>query len=409
MQKQQHTTLIILTLMITIIIDIMGVGLILPTLAQLFLDPNSVLTSQYHSENIRNLFFGLSLAAWPLGLLIGGPMLGHLSDEIGRRRIIAGCLLMTAVTYALAAVSIDLASVWLFIAARFLSGIFAGSFELAQAVIADVSTEDRKARNMGWITLSASLGFVVGPLLSGITTDPSLASWFSLGTPFWCAAGLSFINMISILILLKETYIKPDMVKIDIMACVKSIAFIVKDKRVRYLGLVFCVLQFGWAMYMYSLTAVLHMAFNYEAKTIGIFFAVFGAGFGIGTILVQPLFQKWFSLKIMSIVALLLTCIIQFFAVYPGSEICQWLVGFFAGMFEVLAYTGCIAMLSNAVSEKEQGTVLGGAGSLFAFAWMISSFAVGPAIGVDWRFPIAVSAVVMLITALMLLKLKEKT
>lgn len=403
MPSPQRNSLVIMTLMVTIIIDIMGIGLILPTLAVLFLNPHSLLTGQFSSQHIRYILFGISLAAWPLGLLIGGPMLGHLSDEIGRKRIIAACLFMTAVTYALAAIAIMTHSLWLFIAARFLSGVFAGSFELAQAVIADISLPHQKARNLGWITLSASLGFIVGPLISGLTTNHHLASCFTLATPFWVAAALSLINMASILTLLKETYAYAGKVKVDWMACLQSITFIMRDKRVRFLAFIFFLLQFAWAMYIYAMTAILNDVFHYNSQLSGFFFAIMGAGFGVGTIVIQPLAQKFMSLKTMVFMALLATGIVLFFSVDPGNELTQWIVCFIASMVEIVAYTASMAIFSNKVGEKEQGKVLGGVGSMFAIAWMISSFAVGPALSLQWHVPLGITCALMFVCALLII------
>lgn len=404
--SKQHFWLII-TLMVTIIIDVMGIGVIFPTLPQLFIGHHSVFGSHIQSKLWQEFDYGFSMAAWPLGLFFGAAMMGHLSDIVGRRKVILVCLFMTAVTYAICGFAIHMSSAWLFLLGRLLSGFFAGSFEIAQAVIADISPPEKKARNMGWITLSASLGFIIGPLIASFTTEPSISSFFTLATPFWIATVLSFINMLSIFFLLKESYRHVGEVKLDWLACFKSVGFVFKDKRVRFLGLVFLLLQFGWGMYFMPLSGVLNILYGYDSVTLGLFMAVIGVACGFATIVVQPLLQKIMSLRSMLIWSLFLTAFFLVFAVIFDIKWIQWTVGFFAPMVEVLAYTGSIALFSNSVSETEQGTAMGGAGTLVSIAWFMGGMVTGPTLVISWHIPLAISMIFMLIPACLALKLKR--
>lgn len=394
--------LLVLTLMLTIIIDIMGLGLIFPTLPDLFLGTHSVLTSQIASPHWQEFYYGLAMAVWPLGLFFGAPAVGHLSDMIGRRKVILSCLLMTAVTYAMCAFAIAIGSLWLFILGRLISGFFAGSFEIAQAVIADISPPEKKARNMGWITLSASLGFIIGPLISSFTTVHTWVSWFNLSTPFWMAMVLSLLNMLSIFCLLEESYKHIGEFKIDWMACFRSIGFIFLDKRVRYLGFVFLILQFSWGMYFGPLTAVMSLQFGYSSMTLGFLFALLGLGFLIGTVFIQPLSLKFLSLKWMVFFSMFLTGLLLVLSAVSSSELVQWLVVFFASLIEILAYTGSVAIFSNAVKDTEQGAVLGGVGSLFSTSWFFSGILTGPSLSHGWHVPFVISAVFMLLASFMI-------
>ncbi len=405
--KKTKELFLVLTLMLTIIIDIMGLGLVFPTLPELFIGAHSALDSQTSSIHWQEFYYGLAMAVWPLGLFFGAPAFGHLSDMIGRRKVLLSCLLMTGATYAVCALAIDLRSMWLFILGRLISGFFAGSFEIAQAVIADISPQEKKARNMGWITLAASLGFTVGPLISGLTMGAHWVSWFNLSTPFWIAMILSLLNMLSLFCLLKESYRHVGEFKVDWLACFESVSFIFSDKRVRYLGLVFLLLQFSWAMYFGPMTAIMQIQFGSTGLLLGLFFAVLGLGFGVGTIVIQPVIQKFFSLKWMVCIGLLGTAILLGISAISPSAMVQWGVVFFSSMIEVLAYTGSVALFSNSVSDTEQGTVLGGVGSLASVSWCLSGLLTGPALSVSWHVPLSVSAVFMLLAALMMLGFRK--
>lgn len=406
MSDQENNTkkiFLILTLMLTIIIDVMGMGLIIPTLPQLFIGTHSVLDSQVSSSFWQEFYYGLAMAVWPLGLFFGAPALGHLSDIIGRRKILLSCLLMTGLTYGLCGIAIYFKSLGLFILGRLISGFFAGSFEISQAVIADISPPEHKARNMGWITLAAAFGFTLGPLMSSLTTESNWVHWFSLDTPFWIAFILSLLNMLSLYCLLKESYRHVGEFKIDWLACFKSVSFIFKDSRVRYLGLIFILLQLGWGMYFTPLTAILRMQFGYTSVALGLIFAVLGFGAFLGTVLLQPMAQKLFSLKWMVTLSILITGVLLCFSGVFSNAWIQWVVAFFASLIEILAYTGSVAIFSNAVSDTEQGTVLGGVGSLVSIAWCLSGLGVGPSLSISWHAPLLFSAGVMLLAGLLMI------
>jgi DHA1 family tetracycline resistance protein-like MFS transporter len=71
---------------------------------------------------------------------------------------------------------------------RAIDGFTGGNISIAQAAIADVSTPETKQKNFGLIGMAFGVGFVVGPFLGGVLSDPSFVSWFSFDTPFWAAS-----------------------------------------------------------------------------------------------------------------------------------------------------------------------------------------------------------------------------
>jgi len=405
MKKEiHHSFWLILTLMLMIMIDIMGLGLIFPTLPQLFIGPHSILAGHIHTRGWQEFFYGLAMGVWPLGLFFGAPALGHLSDVLGRRKVLLTCLLMTGLTYGLCAIAIQMHSMALFLLGRLVSGFFAGSFEISQAVIADISSAEKKARNMGWITFAATFGFTLGPLISSFTTNASWFAWFSLETPFWVAMILSLLNMLALFFLLKESYRHVGEFKVDWFACFKSVGFIFSDTRVRYFGFVFLLLQFSWGLYFSPLTAMMNIHFGYGSVLLGLLFSVLALGAALGTVVLQPLSQKLFSLEKMVCLSMILTGLVLFSAIIFNTAAAQWWVAFISAAIEILAYTGFAAIISNSVKETEQGTALGGLGALVSIAWCLSGVLTGPVLALNWHAPTLVSAGVMLLAGLLMIK-----
>ena len=175
---------------VTLLIDVLGVGLIIPIL------PKFVATLSGRGLSVGARDYGLLLGLYGLMQFGFAPVLGALSDRYGRRPVLLVALGMTGVEYVIQAMAPTLT--WLYIG-RILAGITGASFTTASAYIADVSPSDKRAQNFGLIGAAFGVGFIAGPALGGLLG--------SLGprVPFWAAAGLSFINLLYGALILPES------------------------------------------------------------------------------------------------------------------------------------------------------------------------------------------------------------
>ncbi len=159
---------------LTVFIDMTGFGLVLPLLP-------------FWAERVGANAFGVGLivAVYALAQFIFTPVLGALSDRYGRRPIILASLLIEATAFALTALAGTLP---LLLVARFIGGLGASNIGSAQAVVADVTPPEQRARGMGMIGAAIGLGFVVGPALGGALGASGSA------LPFWVAMGVAMVN-----------------------------------------------------------------------------------------------------------------------------------------------------------------------------------------------------------------------
>jgi MFS transporter, DHA1 family, tetracycline resistance protein len=170
---------------VTVFIDLLGFGIIIPLLP-------------FYAESFGASAFtiGLLSAVFSLMQFIVAPFCGRWSDKIGRRPIILGGLLASAVAYVALALADSLALIF---AARIIGGIAGGNIPTAQAYIADITTHENRAKGMGLVGAAFGLGFIIGPALGGVLTR------FGPATPMWCAAGLCFANFTAAMFLLPES------------------------------------------------------------------------------------------------------------------------------------------------------------------------------------------------------------
>jgi DHA1 family tetracycline resistance protein-like MFS transporter len=179
-----------LFIFVTLFIDILGIGIVIPILPELvghLLPGDAAQTARY---------YGVIIAVYAFMQFLCAPVLGALSDRFGRRPILLVSIFGLGVDYLIQAWAPTIG--WLFLG-RFLAGIMGASITTANAYIADVSTPETRARNYGFVGAAFGLGFIFGPALGG------LLGTIDLRLPFFAAAGLSLLNWCYGLFVLPES------------------------------------------------------------------------------------------------------------------------------------------------------------------------------------------------------------
>lgn len=166
---------------ITLLIDVIGIGIIIPVVPQLIAD----LTGEGISE--ASTYGGWLTFSYAIMQFVFAPVLGGLSDRFGRRPVLLFSLLGLGIDYVFQAFAPTI--VWLFVG-RIFAGITGASFTTATAYIADISTPEKRAQNFGMVGAAFGIGFIIGPVIGG------LASEWGSHVPFLVAASFSFINLI---------------------------------------------------------------------------------------------------------------------------------------------------------------------------------------------------------------------
>ncbi|NVK84449.1 MAG: TCR/Tet family MFS transporter [Cytophagia bacterium] len=175
---------------ITVLIDIIGLGLVIP----IFPDLLSELGGLTYGEASRT---GTRLVTvYAVMQFICAPILGGLSDKYGRRTVILISLFGLAVDYLFLALAPTIA---LLFVGRIIAGICGASFTTASAYIADVTPPEKRAKNFGLLGAAFALGFIIGPALGG------LLGAYDLRVPFFVSAGLTLVNFLYGLFVLPES------------------------------------------------------------------------------------------------------------------------------------------------------------------------------------------------------------
>lgn len=175
---------------VTLVIAMMGIGLIIPVL------PGLITQFQGGAVAESSHVYGWMVGLFALMQFIGSPILGALSDRFGRRRVILIALAGSTVDYVMMALAPTLA--WMF-AARMIAGLTAGVLATTNAYVVDVTPPEKRAQAFGLVGAAFGLGFIIGPAIGG------LLGQYGLRVPFMVAAGLSALNWLYGLFILPES------------------------------------------------------------------------------------------------------------------------------------------------------------------------------------------------------------
>ena len=166
---------------VTLLIDVMGWGLIIPVM------PKLIAQLKHIEINDASSYGAWLLFAYAFTQFLCAPLIGNLSDRFGRRPILLCSLLGFGIDYIFLALAPSYG--WLFVG-RIIAGFTGASFTTAAAYIADISTPETRAKNFGMIGAAFGLGFIIGPGLGG------LLAGFGIRAPFYAAAGLCLLNFL---------------------------------------------------------------------------------------------------------------------------------------------------------------------------------------------------------------------
>ena len=177
-------------IVITVLLDSIGFGIIIPVLPELIME----VTGDGLSDAAQ--YGGWLLFVYALMQFLSSPVMGNLSDRFGRRPVLLTSLLIFAFDYILMAWAPSIG--WLFLG-RLIAGISASTFAIANAYIADLFPPDERSKNFGLLGAAFGCGFIFGPVIGGFLGEVGPR------VPFYATAGLTFLNFVFGYVVLPES------------------------------------------------------------------------------------------------------------------------------------------------------------------------------------------------------------
>jgi len=388
---------ILLTIFLTVFIDMLGIGIIIPVLPALFFEEGSDFFREAISQDRRAIIYGFLLAAYPFMQFFGAPILGALSDRHGRKPMLMLSLFGTMIGYSLFAIALMNGNLWLLFFSRLLPGFTGGNISIVYSAIADISEGQNRTKNFGLIGMAFGVGFILGPALGGLLADETLVSWFDSSTPFWFTTILTLINVLLVQSLFRETLKEVDARTISFFTGFRNIFYSFKMSNLRTIFVVALLLSLGFTFFTQFFAVALIEKFDYTEKDIGLFYAWVGIWlvFTQG-VLVRNL-AKRFQPSILLRFSTLALGISVGLVIFPDVVAWEYLIAPFIAFSQGITAPNLLSTISAQASPNQQGQILGINQSMQSFGAMIPPIIGGYLTALNYNYPLIAGAVIILL------------
>ncbi len=252
--------------LLTTMIDSMGIGLVLPVMPALLREVSDIQLAD------AAVLGGILVTAFAVMQFLFGPIVGALSDRYGRRPILLISLVILAADYLVMAVA---HAFWLLLVGRIVGGIMAATQPTAYAFMADISKPGEKAARFGMIGAAFGIGFVLGPLLGGLLAE------FGTRAPFFAAAALAFANAVFGYFVMPETNKAPRPITRDRLNPLGAFRHVVGNPTLRPLVILFFIYQVAFFVYPSVWAYFGEARFGWGPGMIGVSLASFGVAMAV--------------------------------------------------------------------------------------------------------------------------------
>ena len=374
-------------LCLLIFIDAMGFAMIAPILAA---HPLSRVPA------VQAILYGVAIGIYPLATFFAAPILGALSDQIGRLPVMLLCGTGLIVSYAAIALGLALGAASIVILGRLVGGLTAATQAVALAALGDAGESAGRDGRLNAGLFASSLGFVCGPALSG-----SLSGIGSFADQVAPLAAIVLLAAVTLVWLKASHPAAPRRMSGAAVSLPESCRRSIRDlgrsvaaPRLRRLSLIFLLQQLGWGAFFFFIAPLLLARLEFSGRAASFYMALLGIGFCLSFAIAMPLLRRFFPVRAIAVAGMGVTTLGVGAAALARQPAAQWLLALPVATAVAAAY-GAIIMLFTREAAQNQGEILGVTASINALAFGLTSIASGVIAALGATAPIVCAAILM--------------
>lgn len=361
MQSATRSRLTLTCILVTVLLDMIGVGIIVPVLPELLEE----LTGGGVAE--AAVIGGYLVFAYALMQFVFSPVLGNLSDRFGRRPVLLASLLGLTFDYLMMSIA---PFVWYLFIGRIIAGIAGAALATATAYMADITPPHKRTHRFGLIGAAFGLGFIIGPVIGGELGE------FGPRVPFYAAAGLAFANFLFGLLVLPESLPKASRRKFDI-------------RRANPLGAVLALRKYPSVLWLLGVLFFFQLSaqalptvfsyftvemFQFSSSMIGRTLGAFGLGFAISQAVLAGPLSKGIGEPAVAMIGLLAAAT-AFAGIAFAADVYYLYLFILVGTVSGLGPPAINGVLSRQVPDNSQGELQGAVNAASSLATIIGPLA----------------------------------
>jgi MFS transporter, DHA1 family, tetracycline resistance protein len=362
-----------LTVLFTTFVDYVGLGMSLVLLPNAILSESGILP-EATSMTTRTMLMGLIMMLYPLGQLVGAPLIARASDRFGKKKMLLLSLIGTLAGTMVLTGAFVYKSLIFALFGRLFTGAFAANTAIVDSYMAHLSTPKTKSRNLGLTQAAFGIGWIIGPLMAGLFTK-SWAFW-GLSTPLWIVAALLCLNILIVWIMLDE-HINTSVAPTHIFKRIKQIVKTLTKAPDSTLFVTWAMFIFGWALYVQFMTGFLAKQYGFDAGASSKAFAFMGAIYTVNQLITVRYLNKrmrartimFFAMPLTAFGLIVASCLTSATYLYIPLALFATAIAF--------ARTNILSALSNATPAKHQGETMGLTWSIQALSLVLAASPIG--------------------------------
>lgn len=341
-------------------------GMLVPLATLIFFSHVTPFFSQATSEAQRLWLYGIFASVTQFAAMFSNPIIGSISDHIGRKKSLFFCIFGMVILILLAFLAIFLKDFWIIFIGFVLYNLVSATKVVCMASINDISTKDNKVLYVSLIQLFIGIGFMFGPWVSSHVAEISFNGTYFL-YPFIVMTLAVMLLILLISFYFKDTY-KPEKKHqgSKLILWLTEVKLILKNKTLRWLIVLLILDQAAWGGYYLFAPVIGKTHFHLSAAGIGLFVSLVGVCLILVSGIVIPILYRYFSHKVLLSIA----CIMMLIGVVTSWSILwvkpnivtqslYWVSLFPTLLGDVMIFSLVSAWMSNAADKKVQGSVVG--------------------------------------------------
>jgi DHA1 family tetracycline resistance protein-like MFS transporter len=366
---------VLFPIFLIIFIDNFGYSLLFNMLGPMLLKPEYGMMAASTSVHLKNAMLALTFGIFPLTQFFAAPMIGEFADIAGRKNAFYISLVGMIVGFLLSAWSVSLQSIWLLFLSRLITGIFAGNISICMASIADLSIDEKvRGKNFSMVTALFGISWIAAMILGGYIANPNLMGKSGPIFAFLFTSGLTFINLLLIVFMYKDTTIKEGVSKFAFGQGLINIKETLMLKSTRVYFLIYFLWSLGWVMAVQWFPAYAIEVFKVSVDDFTTWYIFMGITWVLGAF-----FAKHYLINRLSTLS---TGILGFFAMTACLFMMQFMPIFslfalffiLGSFFAVFAMSSSLNLISFSAERRVQGKIMGLSQSMQSSAFVLVSF-----------------------------------
>jgi MFS transporter, DHA1 family, tetracycline resistance protein len=387
-------------LLLLILIDSMGFGILIPLLASALAPESDSVMCRDFSQDHRYLIYGFTTGLYPMMIFFGAPILGQLSDRVGRKRILQLCAAGIVLGYLLVSTAFALGSVLLLMIGRILGGAAGGSRAISMAALADICSPRNKDFWLSMGLLASSSGFVIGSALSGVLANNRIVSWFTVHTPLHVTVLLAAVDFALLSWLFEESRRtrSPEQPRFSLTSGIISVTSAFRNRGLREVSWVFLFQALGRGAYFFFIAHFIMDSFDVTSTNVSLFMSLLGVGPCLSFAIIMPLLRKRYSTRAIASWSLLATAVLIVASALAPTMMLEWCLILPISITIALSYAGLVILFTDRATQGAKGEIFGVTAAIKAFAFGMIAFAGGGMQTLDESVPMIASFLLMTVS-----------